>query len=76
MFRVYSNDKSKNFMLNFFRYLKNDLLNDNFTFLKGLVGDVGSLKKKRSLTPDVLKVSEASFQIFFVTTSHDFDLSK
>ena len=26
--------------------------------LKGLVGDVGSLKKKRSLTPDVLKVSE------------------
>ena len=40
------------------------------------MGDVGSLKKKRSLTPDVLKVSEASFQIFFVTASHDFDLSK
>ena len=35
--------------------------------MKGLVGDVGSLKKKRSLTPDVLKVSESSFQILFVT---------
>ena len=42
---------------------------DNFTFLKGLVGDVGSLKKKRSLTPDVLKVSDSSFQILFVTTT-------
>ena len=36
--------------------------------MKGLVGDVGSLKKKRSLTPDVLKVSE-SFQILFVTAT-------
>ena len=37
--------------------------------MKGLVGDVGSLKKKRSLTPDVLKVSESSFQILFVTAT-------
>ena len=36
--------------------------------MQGLVGDVGSLKKKRSLTPDVLKVSE-SFQILFVTAT-------
>ena len=33
-----------------------DVIDNLSRTYKGLVGDVGSLKKKRSLTPDVLKV--------------------
>ena len=34
-----------------------DVIDNLSRTYKGLVGDVGSLKKKRSLTPDVLKVN-------------------
>ena len=33
-----------------------DVIDNLSRTYKGLIGDVGSLKKKRSLTPDVLKV--------------------
>ena len=34
-----------------------DVIDNLSRTYKGLIGDVGSLKKKRSLTPDVLKVN-------------------
>ena len=36
---------------------KDDVIDNLSRTYKGLIGDVGSLKKKRSLTPDVLKVN-------------------